>query len=128
MQDDYSTTSEIKQAFEILWPLYLECKKNNWDGYAACRIEHKTLIRGIQFLAQTEKFITHVDICGDPNGDICFEWIFKNGVVIHITLSGDGYFYYGRLLGSSTKINIIPYNDKIPEIIVKMFTEELHRL
>jgi hypothetical protein len=109
----------LKESLECLDNIYLECSKENWDGYGSNPITQETYFEAKNLLELLQTSFPIPEICPEPNGGIGIEWYKKRGCSFIISVSGKNIITYAGLFGEGNQTHGTEhFTNSVPKIIL----------
>ncbi len=125
--ENYSASNfNLQDAIDEVKNLFLECRKENWDGYFAQPISIKSLSHAIKFLISLPSWLEGPSISVEPDGEIEFEWRGPNNKVFSVSIGENNTITYAGIMGDGEEISgQTKFDDSIPQKIIQNISETI---
>ena len=100
--------------------------KENWDGEGARAISEETANIAQKIVIEFPSGIEEPDISASPRGDIDFDWVAKEDVMLTISVVSSGKIVFALMLGDLHLSGTEPWKGNLPEFLDCCF-EHLRR-
>lgn len=105
-------------AFDELWDRWQECKKPNWDGYAAMPVEQETYYKAFCLIEALPLGFPLPSAGAEPDGNLTLEWYRHPRWTVSVSISPEGTLHYAALLGTEDPRGSCSFFDDIPESLL----------
>jgi hypothetical protein len=97
-----SPESERSETLRELEDTFLDCRRENWDGYDALAVKNGAFIEANSFLRTALKRFPAPTASATPSGSLTLEWIVSPSRRFIVIFGGDTQIAYAGIYGSET--------------------------
>lgn len=112
------------QALEELTDTFLDCRREDWDGYNALPIEDDAFLRTKALLSRLINRFPAPTASATPHGSLTLEWIVNPRRRLMISVGSDEQIAYAGVFGTETVQGVANFVRDVPQEI----THQLARL
>lgn len=123
LSNDYQYTVSCaprqKIIVEELSTIFVECSKEDWDGYDAKPVNLDAMNQALRFLQSLPLSVPLPEVSADPDGEVTFEWNADPRRILYMSIGLNGVINYAGLYGSSKSKGIEYFSDEVPDQVLR---------
>jgi len=119
-----SSAIGIEGVLQELAEVWVECRKENWDGFDAFPVTYDSLRNAQTFLKSLPLGYLRPSVGAEPDGHVTLEWHHSRRRTLSVSISPDGELHYAALLGPGRICGTELFFGEVPQIILEM----IHRV
>jgi hypothetical protein len=116
---------KMRELYEQLVALRVECLRDDWDGYGAKALNLASFDRALRFLYCLPTTTRTPEVAVEPDGEIAFEWANNNNSrLLSVSVAANGELNYAGLYGVNKVHGTEHFDENLPSPIMDL----IHRV
>lgn len=117
-KDSATGSKRIADPTQTIFEVFARCSLQNWDGQGAAPISANAAREARLMLIALPAFLPLPEIYPEATGSIVFEWYWRPGRRLVVTLSGRGSMEYAGLIGTGNEVyGELRFGTSLPKIL-----------
>ena len=113
-----SATFTRESAYAALHDVWMDCRREGWDGGDAVAIEQLTYHNAWRFIEALPLGYPLPSAGAEPDGHLTFEWYRDPRRTLSVSVSPEGMLHYSALFDDDDPRGSCPFFGEIPETVL----------
>ena len=114
----HSAVINADESLQDLYTIWEECASENWDGYGAMPIDHRSYENALHFAMSLPLNIPSPEVDVTPNGKVLFTWSEGKRKIFSVIIGNMNELSYAGLYGATQTYGVEYFSDGIPITII----------